>query len=105
MDLVADFEPEILDRLVGDRGCDDGDVHVDAHMSRGSALLDVDDLARKRVACRNLHDRSFKLEKWTLPRFNYIACDIVRCQTGSSSMVALREMHADRRELSRGLHC
>src|SRR6266851_2244044 len=58
---LADFQAELIDRLVGDRGRDGGATHIEPDMRGGRAFLDFDDLALEPVPGADLHGASFRL--------------------------------------------
>src|SRR5262245_27553845 len=60
--LLACLQAELVDRLVGDRGRDDGPVDVETDMGGGGALLDLDDPALEAVSGADLHGRP--LSQW-----------------------------------------
>src|ERR1700722_6094333 len=53
---LADFQAELIDGFVGDRGRDSGAIYVEPDMRRGGALLDFGDLALEPVSGADLHD-------------------------------------------------
>src|SRR5262249_39680072 len=56
--LLTRLKLELVDRFVGDRGCDDGPADIDADVRGRLALLHFDDLALDDVACAQLHASS-----------------------------------------------
>src|SRR5262249_48042931 len=54
--LLADLEAELVDRLVGDRGRDDGAMHVEPDVGSRRTLLDFDNLALQPIPGADLHN-------------------------------------------------
>src|SRR5258708_6192716 len=52
---LADFQTELVDGFVGDRGRDGGATHIEPDMRGGRAFLDFDDLALEPVSGADLH--------------------------------------------------
>ena len=46
--VLPDFKPQLIDRLVGDRGRNDEAVHIEPNMRGGHAFLDFDNLPLSR---------------------------------------------------------
>src|SRR5713226_2860758 len=53
--FLPDLETELIDRFIGDRGRDDGAIHIEPDMRGGRAFPDFDDLALEPVSGTDLH--------------------------------------------------
>src|SRR5262245_6108611 len=59
---LALFQLQLVDRFIGDGGCDGLPANIDTDMGRGGAFLDIDDLSLELVARAEFHGRSSELE-------------------------------------------
>src|SRR5262249_61442455 len=59
---LALFQLQLVDRFIGDGGCDGLPANIDTDMGRGGAFLDIGNLSLELVARAEFHGRSSELE-------------------------------------------